>query len=246
MTDTKQYGEMKASFLEHGFTPDRAEFLVVDNIKGNSFDAYSGLTRLLNEARGRYVILCHQDLLLLDDGATELESRLAQLDERHPDWGIAGNSGITEDNRHVLHISDPHGENQHIGNLPERVSSLDENFLVVRKSSGIRPSAEMTGFHLYGTDLCLQARQLGHSACVIDFHLRHLSGGRMDEDFYRGEKAFERHWSVKLPSALVVRTTCTELILGSDSKARWLKALRSVRRHPWVHRLSRLIERGLA
>lgn len=241
VTDSEQYAEMKASFIEHGFSPEHAEFLEVDNSCGNKFDAYRGLSKLLDEARGRYVVLCHQDLLLLEDGAEQLREELELLDERDPKWAIAGNSGITPDNRHVLHISDPHGDDQRQGPLPARAQSLDENFLVVRKASEIRPSAELSGFHLYATDLCLQAARAGLSAWVIDFHLRHLSGGNMSAEFFNEEEKFERHWGEKLSRTLIVRTTCTELILGRDRRARWLKRLRSVRRHPLVYRLTRPI-----
>jgi hypothetical protein len=241
VTDPDQYAQMKASFIEHGFTAAQAEFLEIDNSRGNQFDAYRGLGKLLDEARGRYVVLCHQDLLLLDDGAEQLRKQLELLDEGDPKWAIAGNSGITPDNRHVLHISDPHGDDQRQGPLPARAQSLDENFLIVRRASRIRPSAELSGFHLYATDLCLQAARAGLSAWVIDFHLCHLSGGNMSTGFFREEEKFEQHWSEVLPRALVVRTTCTELILGTDLKARWLRRLRAVRRHPLVYRLTRPI-----
>jgi len=235
MTDMEQYAAMKTSFIEHGFTPDRAEFLQIDNRRGNSLDAYRGLGRLLDEARGRYVILCHQDLLLLEDGAAELEARLTALDRCDPDWAVAGNSGLTADMHHVLHISDPHGENQVRGELPQRVQSLDENFLVVRRDSGIRPSEELSGFHLYGTDLCLQARRAGRSAWVIDFHLRHLSPGRMDESFYREQANFERIWGARVGRTEIVATTCTRLILGNDLTARRLKLMRGIQRLPVIN-----------
>jgi hypothetical protein len=237
MTDPQQYAAMKASFVEHGFNPDRAEFLQIDNRQGNALDAYRGLSRLLDEAKGRYVILCHQDLLLLDDGSAELEAQLKGLEARDPKWAIAGNSGITEDHRHVLHISDPHGDDQRKGILPERVNSLDENFLIVRRDSGIRPSQELSGFHLYGTDLCLQARSAGLSAWVIDFHLRHLSPGRMDEGFYRAQDSFERIWGAKIGRTEIVSTTCTRLILGNGVVARWLKFVRRLKRLPVINRL---------
>ena len=226
---------MKASFIEHGFTPKRAEFLQIDNSRGNSLDAYRGLGLLLEDSNGKYVILCHQDLLLLEDGADELEAQLSALDRGDPHWAVAGNSGLTADGRHVLHISDPHGDNQQRGALPERVQSLDENFLVVRRDAGIRPSEELSGFHLYGTDLCLQAQRAGRSAWVIDFHLRHLSPGRMDESFYREQANFERIWGAKVGRTEVVATTCTRLILGNDLAARWLKLVRGIQRLPLIN-----------
>jgi hypothetical protein len=57
------------------------------------------------------------------------------------------------------------------------VSAFDENFLVLRLDTKLAVSADLKGFHLYGTDICIVAHLLGHTAHVVDFHLRHLSKG---------------------------------------------------------------------
>lgn len=233
VTNFEQYGEMKASFAERGFTPERAEFLIVDNSSRNSLCAYRGLAEMMDRARGEYLILCHQDLLLIADGFAELEVELRSLNELAPDWAVAGNSGVTHNRQRMLSISDPLGESQHRGPLPARVRSLDENFLIVRRSSGIRPSPELSGFHFYGTDLCLQAERTGRSAWVIDFHLRHLSGGRVDSSFYAEQERFEQHWGDLLGRAQLIQTTCTALILGKGWKAWWLRRLNWVRGFIW-------------
>jgi hypothetical protein len=230
VTDPAQHAAMRASFEAHGFTPDRAEFLHLDNSAGNGWDAYRGLARLLGMARGRHVILCHQDIRLIGDGADVLEGQLAALEARDPDWAVAGNAGVTEEGELTLHISDPHGEDQRRGTLPARVASLDENFLVVKGASGLRPSAALEGFHLYGTDLCLQARVAGRTAWAIDFHLRHLSGGRVDAGFLAQQDRFERHWGARVGRTAVIRTTCTTLTLRTGLLGRWLGAWRLRRR----------------
>jgi hypothetical protein len=233
VTDPAQHAAMRASFEAHGFTPDVAEFLHLDNSEGNRWDAYAGLAKLLEDARGAHVILCHQDVRLIGDGAAALASRLAALDARDPDWAIAGNAGATEEGALVIRISDPHGADTRRGTFPARVESLDENFLVVRRDAGLRPSPELKGFHLYGTDLCLQARRRGRTAWVIDFHLRHLSAGRVDRGFLAEQAGFERHWGRLFGRALVIRTTCTRLTLRTgivaDLLARWRLARRARR-----------------
>ncbi len=194
VSDPAQHAAMRASFMGGGFSADLAEFLHLDNSAGNGWCAYVGLRRLLDAARGRYVVLCHQDVRLLSDGAAELASRLADLTDAAPDWGVAGNAGVRPDGSLALRITDPHGAGQSRGPFPAQVLSLDENFIVVRREAGLRPSEMLSGFHLYGTDLCLQARMAGHSAWVIDFHLRHLSPGHVDAGFLRQQEAFERQW----------------------------------------------------
>ena len=42
--------------------------------------------------------------------------------------------------------------------LPARVATLDKLLLIVRRDSGLRFEREL-GFHLYGADICLQARE---------------------------------------------------------------------------------------
>ncbi len=204
---------MRASFAAHGFTPGVTEFLHLDNSARNAWDAYAGLARLLDQARGAHVILCHQDVRLIGDDAAKLAALLTALTERDPDWAVAGNAGASEEGELRIRITDPHGVDQSAGPFPARVESLDENFLILRAEAGLRPSAALRGFHLYGTDLCLQARRAGRTAWVVDFHLRHLSPGRVDAGFLALQARFERHWGRLLRRRLAIRTTCARLRL---------------------------------
>ncbi|WP_237213745.1 hypothetical protein [Falsiroseomonas oryziterrae] len=230
VTDGTQHGAMRASFAALGFDAPVAEFLTVDNTRGNRRCAYAGLREMLLAARGEHAILCHQDVRLLEHDARTLADRLAALTARDPDWAVAGNAGATEDGELRLRISDPHGEDRHIGPLPARAASLDENFLIVRRETGILPSPDLRGFHLYGTDLCLQARCAGRTAWVVDFHLRHLSAGRVDRAFLAEQAAFERRWGRRLGRAERIRTTCTKLTLRAGLVSEVVASLRLARR----------------
>lgn len=221
---------MCASFRGGGFDRHNSEFLCIDNSAGNLFCAYAGIDRLIEEARGRFVVLCHQDVRLLSDGAAELTARLAELTERDPNWALAGNAGVRPDGEFAVRITDPHGAGQNRGPFPALVNSLDENFIVVRRDAGVRPSATLSGFHLYGTDLCLQARAVGRTAWVVDFHLRHLSAGRVDAGFLRQQEAFERQWGARLGRSERIRTTCTTLTLRAGLASRLLGGWRLYRR----------------
>ena len=226
VTKPAQYAEMVASFRAGGFDGGDTEYLYVDNSRGNVLDGYSGLSALIRAARGRFIILVHQDVLLLSDGRAELLARLEELDRLDEAWAVAGNAGGVGPGRLAIRISDPHGDNQSRGAFPVRVQSLDENFIVLRRSALVSPSRGLTGFHLYGTDLCLQAQLKGMSAYVIDFHLRHLGAGTIDAAFREGRVALERAYHQRLKGALV-QTTCDLVVVTGGL---WWRAAQGARR----------------
>jgi hypothetical protein len=208
VNDEIQYAEMQASFRAHGFAGPDVEFLAVRGARS----AFAALNDMLSAARGAYIVLCHQDVRLIEDGRAALEARLAELEASQPTWALAGNAGAEAPGRLAIRITDPYGTDRHIGTLPARVMSLDENFIVVRGRAGLRFSRDLDGFHLYGADICLVADTLGWSAWVIDFHLRHLSPGRKDHTFREAEARFRAKWSRALRPRWM-QTPCTLLHL---------------------------------
>ncbi len=224
VTRCSEYAEMVHSFVSHGFTPVDCEFLYLDNSKSNSFDAFRGYNLFLSEARGDFIVLCHQDILLLEDGRAELQHRLDELTAHDPKWALCGNGGGVALTRLAKRISDPHGEDQFTGPFPARVTALDENFIVVRREANLALSHELSGFHFYGADLCIVADFLGRSAWAIDFHLRHKSGGVKDASFHRLREDIARKYQRACRSRWIV-TTCTCFFLsGSPILSRLLNA----------------------
>lgn len=185
VSNLAQYQEMHQSFINAGFSERDTEYIYIDNSESNGLDAFAGYNYFLNRACGEFVVLCHQDVLLDFDDRKVLEQRLAELDEIDPRWAVAGNAGSSGFGRNVIRITDPSTQNLRFGSFPSRVYSLDENFILVKNSANLAVSHDLEGFHLYGTDLCLIADILGLSCYVVDFHLRHLSAGTVDERFYR-------------------------------------------------------------
>lgn len=220
VNDLAQYEAMRASFAAGGFTAPECEFIAIDNTGEVQTSAYAGLNHVLAQARGTYVILCHQDVRLIADGRSTMDERLASLEASDPGWALAGNAGGVQPGRLAMRITDPHGRDRHVGRLPARVASLDENFIVVKRAARIGFSRDLDGFHLYGADICLNADAMGWRAYVIDFHLEHLSPGNRSAAFYAAEKAFCAKWSRALRPRWV-QTTCTLLRLsGSEIGAK--------------------------
>jgi len=214
VTNKSEYEEMIRSFRNSGFTEDICEFLYIDNSENNQFDAYDGLNRFLNIAQGKYIILCHQDILLDFDDILVLKKRIDEIDSTDPNWAVLGNAGYQDFNIRAIRITDPWGDNQNSKNLPRKVKSVDENFILVKNEANLALSKNIGGFHLYGTDLCLIAEILGYNSYVIDFHIRHKSGGACTEDFLDTKKKFiAKYKNVTKPR--FIRTPCTIIIVTS-------------------------------
>jgi hypothetical protein len=195
-TNLDEYRAMIAAFRDVGFTADDCEFLYVDNSIENRFDAFVAYNRFLQQAQGRYIVLCHQDILPLEDGRVRLDALLTELDALDQHWGICGNAGAKADGELVFRLT--HGKRHQLtegGPFPAKVISLDENFIVVRRDANLALSRDLSGFHWYGADLCLVADVLGWNAYVIDFHLFHKSTGKLSDDFFGKGQALRKKYA---------------------------------------------------
>jgi hypothetical protein len=190
VADQEKYNRLVKSFERLGFSSLNSEFLAADNRAWNQFDGYSWTKTLLAEAKGHYVIFCHDDVELIEEGYDALLARLAELDAIDPDWVLAGvaggrwRAGRNGWKRLAMHISNGAGEVRRRGILPCRVETLDECFILMRRSRPVVSSYDLSGFHFYGPDICLQAEFLGGTAWVIDFHLWHHGNGRKWQSYH--------------------------------------------------------------
>ena len=213
INNKEQYAAMLASFQAHGFGPEDCEFLYADNSVSNQLCCYRGLNRILEDARGDYIVLCHQDVRLVDDGRKDLERCLAELEAFDSRWAVAGNAGGVSLGKFAIRISDPHGLNARMGPFPARIASLDENFIVLKRQARLSFSSDLDGFHFYGTDICIMADVHGYTSYVIDFHLKHLGKGVINETFHACRRnlikkyahAFRPRW---------IQTTCARVYLS--------------------------------
>jgi hypothetical protein len=211
----EQYSQMKLSFESAGFVDQNCAFTAFDNSVGNDYEPYSAFNSILDNCEEPYVIFCHQDVVVKGGSSFDhLMGIICDLEKADPRWSLAGNAGCPECLVHVRRITDPHGGDMGVVQLPQKVLSLDENFFILKKNSGLKFSCGLSGFHLYANDLCLSALLDGRSAYVIDFHLIHLSGGNYDTDDFRESRAnFQSHWQNKF-LFIYFPTPCTIVFLS--------------------------------
>lgn len=246
--DAEKYRTLTSSLVQAGFDPERCSYARYDNAAGNAFDPYQVWNAIELHENQKYIIFCHQDIVLdQGDGLNELLSRLAELDARDPHWAICGNAGVNDKYEYVVRISDLVHSPNWTGAFPQRVHSLDENFLVVKASKKMQCSPGMRGFHFYGTDLCLHAIANGNSCYAIDFHVSHMSRGLFTASFWETKALFYRTWKSR-SSFCYVRTMTGQVMCFSRNRV--LRALGSMplvskfmlfinRLHPFLHPTTR-------
>jgi len=211
VTDLKEYSTMRQSFETCGFT-DSCEYIIADNTQGNIFDAYQAINKFIRESQGMYLIVVHQDVRCIDN-KSRLEKCLNDLSHIDGRWAICGNAGAIGYHQFVYHITNGGKIIKH-SNLPARVSSLDENLLIINRQSSLTISSDIGGFHLYGTDLCIIADFLGYSCYVIPFMVRHLSLGNLKE-LRQNANRFIDQYGIKNRSRYM-ETTCTKFYLSNS------------------------------
>lgn len=214
VNDREAYEAAVRSLRDGGFREPDCEFLYLDNTRGNAYEAFAAYNLFLRRAQGRFVILCHQDIRLLSHGRKRLDEIITELDRVDPDWGLLGNAGGLPAGGLAMRITDPRNDDVLVGGpLPRRCTSLDENFIVVRANANLAVSHDLSGFHFYGTDLCIIASVLGYTSYVVDFHLHHLSSGRTGDEFPAARQDMIRKYARALVPRFVATSSSTVVLV---------------------------------
>ena len=213
--NVESYKRLLAAFAARKFTAENTEFIALDNRDQNNFDGYAASRHAAAEARGRFVILCHDDIEPVEETAQDLLERLADLEETDPLWMVAGvaggpyNGSNPDGKRRVLsRITDRWGPARRVGGpFPRRVESLDECFLIFPRNRMPQSSIDLKGFHFFATDLCFQAELAGGTAYVIDFHLLHYGKAQKGDDYYQLQTKMITKYRSLFPGRYVGTTT---------------------------------------
>jgi len=215
VTRKNEYEEMLQSFVEKGFSEKDCEFLYIDNTEGCKHEAYEGLNLFLQQAKGKYIIICHQDVILIDDGRNQLVNCIKEIDYLDPDWAILANAGGMNFKWVATQITQLNGNRIVQKRLPLRARTVDENFMLVKNDANLALSYDLKGFHLYGTDICLIADILGYNSYVINFNLLHKSDGNPDRKFYANKKALMKKYRKAFRSRFLATTITRFFVSGS-------------------------------
>lgn len=169
----------------------------------------------LAESTSRYVAFVHQDVYLPAGWERRLRSAISLLNKRSTRWGVLGVWGIRDDYRLIGRVWCSGGGLEHVGLVPQPTPavSVDEIVIVVDRDAGLYFDTDLPGFHLYGTDIILEARQRALGAFVVDAPVVHNSRPNpqvFDSAFFSAYRYMQRKWATQLPLA-----TCTVPITRS-------------------------------
>ncbi len=186
-------------------------FEVIEN-GGSAAQAYNlALDRIAASSGADLVVFAHHDVYLPNGWESLLARRVAELDAHDPDWALAGAFGISMDHRHFGPVWTS-SLGQIVGRVPfapEQVQSFDEMLIVLRRSSGVRFSDGLPGWHLYGTDVVCKARAAGKKAYALGLNCIHNDRFHegLDESFAQAYHWIRKEWRDSLP----VRTPITKI-----------------------------------
>ena len=148
------------------------ELIVVDNREGAHFARLGeALHKGIAKAKHDLVALVHEDALLPDGWQPRFEASLTELEAEHPDWGMVGSVGWTNQGACVGHFSDPkrrwpHNsfEDCNFANVVE----LDAQLIVLRKSMGILPDRDLPSIHNVGAALAHRLKKVGLESFAVN------------------------------------------------------------------------------
>lgn len=184
-------------------------------------------------ARHPWLVLLHQDVFLPPGWDEVFVSALQAAERRFARLAAAGVYGVRANGTHVGHVYD---RDRWLGHSPvetEQVRSLDELLLAVHRDSGLAVAPEL-GWHLYGTDLCLQAEAAGQVALVLDAPCEHRSAlprtlqahddtaaaalQTQVDAFNRSARVLAARWPTALPVTTAVATIEHGSALGMEPR----------------------------
>ncbi len=174
-------------------------------IKRNYPAATLAYNEAIAESRNEIILFVHQDVYFPEAWFVSLKKSISYFIKEKINWGVLGCFGKREERRkeeeYGLVYSNGWGIIGRAINEPEPVQTLDEIVLVIRKSSGLQFDPTLPHFHLYGTDICMSAREKGMTSYVIPAFCIHNTNQilNLPEEFYECYRHIKRRWKKYLP-----------------------------------------------
>ena len=185
------------------------------------FNAAEAYNSAIAEAKTDLLVFAHQDAYFPEGWMLKVQAAIKKLAETDPNWGVLGVFGVKLSAGDAGFIYDG-AWNRILGDEFQggrEVDSLDEVVLIMRKSSGLRFDPKISDFHMYGTDICQEAKRQGKRCYAIAaFCIHNTNQYRMlPWQFWLAYLKMRRKWMACLP----IKTTCIEITFWCWPVLRW-------------------------
>ena len=198
-----------------GRSPEIANGKVGLTILWNPKSAAAAYARAMQSATAEVLIFAHCDVYFPGSWFARLAWELDRLDRIDPTWAVAGLSSLTATGEQVGRLYDSSLEPFFVETRgifgkplvsPVPIVSADELGLIVRREASVSFDPLLPEFHLYGTDIVLEAERQGKRSYGLDLPLIHNAKAQLQfrRDYVRAYKYMVRKWHARLP----VPTTC--------------------------------------
>jgi glycosyltransferase involved in cell wall biosynthesis len=176
---------------------------VTVHVERNAPSATIAYNRGLDATRSDIIIFAHQDVYFPQGWEEKLAESLQQLETFDPKWAVLACCGIHRNEEFVGDVWST-GLGGRIGapvSEPQPVQSVDELFIILRRSAGLRWDNDLPNFHLYGSDIVQTALAAGHGAWVMNLPVIHNDKFhvKLGDDFTRSYRWMQRKWRACLP-----------------------------------------------
>jgi hypothetical protein len=196
-------------------SPEIANGKVGLTILWDQASAAAAYTRAMESATAEVLIFAHCDVYFPGTWFARLAWEVDRLARIDPMWAVAGVSSLTSAGELVGRMYDSSLEPLFAETMgifgkplvsPVPIVSADELALIVRRGASVSFDPLLPEFHLYGTDIILEAERQGKRSYGLDMPLIHNAKAQLQigSDYVRAYKYMVRKWYARLP----VPTTC--------------------------------------
>jgi hypothetical protein len=199
-------------------SPEIANGKIGLTVLWNQASAAGAYARAMETATAEVLIFAHCDVYFPAGWFTRLAWEVDRLARIDPEWAVAGVSSLTASGEYVGRLYDSSllplfTETMGVFGKalvsPVPIVSADELALIVRRAARVSFDRQLPEFHLYGTDIVLEAERQGKRSYGLDLPLIHNAKAQIQigSDYVRAYKYMVRKWRARLP----VPTTCGTL-----------------------------------
>lgn len=158
----------------------------------------------LRRVSGDNVAFIHQDVYLPTGWLDQLSAAIKHVEAHDESWGVIGVWGIRGDRQFAGRVWCTGGKCEHVGLVDgvHAVDSMDEIVIVLNNRHGLKFDEKLPGYHLYATDIVLEARRRGLGAYTVTAPVVHNSRCNpqpLDKAYRAAYRYMQRKWAAELP-----------------------------------------------